>query len=76
LIPAVGLVRNCEKAAAFCARLFQAGVKIVKKMLPEATLIDFHTCGSFHKPPFRTFLSLQKFGAVHEECRARIVYGR
>jgi hypothetical protein len=26
-------------------------VEIIKKMVPKATLIDFHNCGSFHRLP-------------------------
>jgi hypothetical protein len=45
--------RNCEKAGAFCARLFQAGLwKSSTRSRRRATLIDFHSCGSFDSLSF------------------------
>jgi hypothetical protein len=38
------------------AGVFQAAVKIIKRISPKATLIDFHSCGRFHGPsPFFLF---------------------
>ena len=37
-------------------RLFKAaGGKSIKKKLPKATFLDFHGCGSFHRPPLPNF---------------------
>ena len=30
---------------------------MIKEKLPKATSIDFHRCGSFHRPPLRNILS-------------------
>jgi hypothetical protein len=40
-----------KKPEPFLRRLFQAAVEIINKKLPKATFIDFHRCGSFHRPP-------------------------
>ena len=48
---AAGPVVTVKKLQRLFAQLFQAAVEIIKKILPKVTLIDFHGCGSFHKPP-------------------------
>jgi hypothetical protein len=53
-VPAVGPV-----VAVKTQQGFQASVQIIKKILPQATLIDLHACVRFHGPPhfflFATF---------------------
>lgn len=49
---AAGPVVTVEKPERFLRRLFQAGVEIIKKKLPEASFVDFHSCGSFHRFSF------------------------
>jgi hypothetical protein len=39
-----------KKSATFFRRLFQAAVEIIKKISPKASSVDFHGCGSFHRP--------------------------
>ena len=48
-----------EKSERVLRRLFQAVVEIIKKKLPQATLIDFHGCGSFHSACRPTFFLSQ-----------------
>ncbi len=52
---AAGPVVTVKKLAPFLRRLFQAAVEIIKKKLPKATFLDFHGCGSFHRPPLPNF---------------------
>jgi len=40
-----------KKPERFLRRLFQAAVEITKKKSPKASFVDFHGCGSFHRPP-------------------------
>jgi hypothetical protein len=40
-----------KKPERFLRRLFQAAVEIIKKKSPEASFVDFHGCGSFHRLP-------------------------
>jgi hypothetical protein len=47
-----------KKAATFFRRLFQAAVEIIKRISPKASLLDFHGCGSFHRPLLSFFLVL------------------
>jgi len=47
-----------KKPKRFLRRLFQATVEIIKRMMPQATLIDFHQVRQFSQAcPFRNFLS-------------------
>jgi len=52
VIIAAGPVVTVGKPERFLRRLFQAGVEIIKKKLPRASFVDFHSCGSFHRPFF------------------------
>lgn len=53
---------NCEKKLErFCGGFFQAVVEIIKKKAPKATLIDFHSGGSFHRLPLPNVLSFYFF---------------
>jgi hypothetical protein len=46
---AAGAVCNCGKAGALFAKAFPNSLwKSFEKKLPKATLIDFHSSGSFH----------------------------
>jgi len=80
---AAGPVVTVKKLAPFLRRLFQAAVEIIKKKLPKATFLDFHGCGSFHRPPLPNFsfflvlfLSLSKSRLRRKIIRATIVYRR
>ena len=46
---AAGPVVTVGKPERFSRRLFQAAVEIIKKKLPKASFVDFHSCGSFHR---------------------------
>ncbi len=50
-----GPVVTVGKPERFLRRLFQAAVEIIKKKLPEASFVDFHSCGSFHRLFFYFF---------------------
>jgi len=47
-----------KKSKRFLRRLFQAAVEIFKRKAPKASFLDFHGCGSFHKPLLSFFLVL------------------
>src|SRR6266478_9403122 len=48
---------NCGKAGAgFCEGFSKQLVGIIKKKLPKASFMDFHSCGSFHSTPRLAFL--------------------
>ena len=60
LTVAAGPVVTVGKPERFLRRLFQAAVEIFKKKLPEASFVDFRSCGSFHRFSF-SFLALFSF---------------
>jgi hypothetical protein len=69
--PPLGLCVTVKKPERFVRGFFKQVWKSFKKMLPKATLIDFHICGSFHRPPLPNVsfflllsLSLQKSGSL------------
>jgi len=47
-----------KKSKRFLRRLFQAAVEIFKRKAPKASFLDFHGCGSFHRPLLSFFLVL------------------
>jgi hypothetical protein len=72
---------NGEKAEAFCARLFQADVEIIKKVLPEGHLDRFPYLRQFPQAfPFWVsfvllgFLFLRRSGAFSQKmsCQDRL----
>jgi len=39
-----------ESRSVFCAGFSKQLVEIIKRILPKASLLDFHSCGIFHSP--------------------------
>ena len=39
-----------ESRSVFCGGFSKQLVEIIKKKLPKATVVDFHSCGIFHSP--------------------------
>jgi transposase-like protein len=49
-VAAAGAVVNVEKPKRFLRGFSKQLVEIIKKKPPQATFIDFHSCGIFHRP--------------------------
>jgi len=64
---------NCGKAGAVLRRLFQAAVEIIKKIVPQASFVDFHSCGSFHRFSFLVLFSfsLERISLVENRAESR-----
>jgi hypothetical protein len=65
---AAGPVVTVGKPERFLRRLFQAAVEIIKKILPQASFVDFHSCGSFHRLFFFFFGSFFFFFGTNFPC--------
>jgi hypothetical protein len=57
-----------KKSATFFRRLFHAAGEIIKKMLPQATFIDFHGCAVSTGLPFLSYLVLFSFFVRRERA--------
>jgi len=52
-----------ESRSVFCEGFSKQLVEIIKKKLPKATFVDFHSCGIFHSPSRPPICSVRGRGA-------------
>jgi len=52
-----------ESRSVLCAGFSKQLVEIIKRMLPKATFLDFHSCGIFHSPPRQSVVPVGGDGA-------------